>query len=186
MPKNVSSTAKRYPKRGRRDKKWHVYGALDGRSRVKPGMRGTGPRRWRWPIKSAMTTVKIGMKVGPSTGRVVFVLGRGKNRVPSTRKALFVLGNLSTGAAHTWYVQYGPMEKRAPPPRERGSAATDSVCCPLKWKGWETEGTAAGVCDIRLLRNNPCTGSIKGPMQGLPVAHFRQRKKEVTEFGPGT
>lgn len=51
--------------------------------------------------------------------------------------------------------------------------------------GRET-GTAAGICEIRLLRNNPCTGSIKGPMQGLSVAHFRQRKKEVTEFEPGT
>jgi len=67
----------------------------------------------------------------------------------------------------------------------RYPAATDSVCCPLKWKGLWPEGTAAGVCDIRLLRINPCTGSIKGPMQGLPVAHFRQRKKEVTEFGSG-
>ena len=35
-----------------------------------------------------------------------------------------------------------------------------------------TEGTAAGIYDIRRLRNNPCTGSFKGPMQGLPVALF--------------
>ena len=40
-------------------------------------------------------------------------------------------------------------------------------------KGTEkTEGTAAGVYDLRLLRNNPCTSSIKGLMQGLPVAHL--------------
>ena len=62
----------------------------------------------------------------------------------------------------------------------RYPAATDFVCCPLKWKGRGTEGTAAGVCDIRLLRNKPCTGSIKGPMQGLPVAHFRQKKRVET------
>ena len=41
-----------------------------------PGL-GLGMRRW--PIRSAMTTAKVGMKVGPSTGRAVFVLGRGGN-----------------------------------------------------------------------------------------------------------
>jgi hypothetical protein len=44
--------------------------------------------------------------------------------------------------------------------------------------GW-TEGTAAGVYHIRRLRNNPCTSSVKGLMQGLPVAHFGQRKGEM-------
>ena len=40
--------------------------------------------------------------------------------------------------------------------------------------GW-TEGIAAGVYHIRRLRNNHCTSSVKGLMQGLPVAHFGQR-----------
>ncbi len=51
--------------------------------------------------------------------------------------------------------------------------------------GW-TEGTAAGVYQIRRLRNNPCTSSVKGLMQGLPVAHFGQRKEERdARSGPG-
>ena len=38
-----------------------------------------------------------------------------------------------------------------------------------------TEGTAAGIYDIRRLRNNPSTSSMEGLMQGLPVAHFGRR-----------
>jgi hypothetical protein len=50
--------------------------------------------------------------------------------------------------------------------------------------GW-TEGTAAGVYHIRRLRSNPCTSSVKGLMQGLPVAHFGQRKGGDARSGPG-
>ena len=46
---------------------------------------------------------------------------------------------------------------------------------PGMWEVRWTEGTAAGIYDIRRLRNNPCTSSIKWLMQGLPVAHFGQR-----------
>ena len=42
---------------------------------------------------------------------------------------------------------------------------------------WGTEGTAAGVYDIRLLRDNPCTSSMEWLMQGLPVAHWQQEKR---------
>ncbi len=34
-----------------------------------------------------------------------------------------------------------------------------------------SQGTTAGIYDIRQLRGNPCTSSVKGLMQGLPVAH---------------
>ena len=44
-------------------------------------------------------------------------------------------------------------------------------------EGQWTEGTAAGIYDIRRLRNNPCMGSIKGPMQGLPVARLGRKKR---------
>ena len=49
-----------------------------------------------------------------------------------------------------------------------------------------SQGTTAGIYDIRQLRDNPCTSSVKGLMQGLPVAHFGQRKEERdARSGPG-
>jgi hypothetical protein len=54
----------------------------------------------------------------------------------------------------------------------------------VKGVGW-TEGTAAGKYDIRRLRSNPCTSSMKGLMQGLPVALLSRSSTAVDVPGNG-
>ena len=57
--------------------------------------------------------------------------------------------------------------------RERSCTAASGT----RLGGYKTEGTAVGVYDIRLLRDNPCTSSMEWLMQGLPVAHWQQGKR---------